>query len=68
MSTGGDDESGTVRTLQFQALQSRAIDSIKAGKLELGLAKGKQLHEVSHDEFDDIAHEVGLQRGEPKRN
>jgi len=31
-------------------------------------AKGKQLHEVSHDEFDDIAHEVGLQRGEPKRN
>jgi hypothetical protein len=24
--------------------------------------RGKQLHEVSHDEFDDIAHEVGLKR------
>ena len=31
-------------------------------------AKGKQLHEVSHDEFDDIAHEVGLQRGDTKQN
>jgi seryl-tRNA(Sec) selenium transferase len=31
-------------------------------------AKGKQLHEVSHDEFDDIAHEVGLQRGDTKEN
>ena len=31
-------------------------------------AKGKQLHEVSHDEFDDIAHEVGLQRGDSKQN
>ena len=27
-------------------------------------AKGKQLHEVSHDEFDEIAHEVGLQRSQ----
>jgi hypothetical protein len=25
-------------------------------------AKGKQLEEVSHDEFDDIAQSVGLQR------
>lgn len=25
-------------------------------------ARGKQLHEVSHQEFDDIAHEVGLKR------
>ena len=24
--------------------------------------RGKQLHEVSHQEFDDIAHEVGLKR------
>ena len=24
--------------------------------------RGKELHEVSHDEFDDIAHEVGLKR------
>lgn len=31
-------------------------------------AKGKQLHEISHDEFDDIAHEVGLQRGDTKQN
>ena len=31
-------------------------------------AKGKQLHEVSHDEFDDIAYEVGLQRGDTKEN
>ena len=31
-------------------------------------ARGKQLHEVSHDEFDDIAHEVGLQRGDSKQN
>ncbi len=29
-------------------------------------AKGKQLHEVSYDEFDDIAHEFGLQRGDTK--
>ena len=29
-------------------------------------ARGKQLHEVSHDEFDDIAHEVGLKRVPPK--
>jgi len=25
-------------------------------------ARGKQLHEVSHEEFDEIAHEVGLKR------
>jgi seryl-tRNA(Sec) selenium transferase len=31
-------------------------------------AKGKQLHQVSHDEFDDIAHEVGLQRADTKQN
>jgi len=31
-------------------------------------ARGKQLHEVSHDEFDDIAHEVGLKRHEPKQS
>jgi hypothetical protein len=27
--------------------------------------RGKQLHEVSHEEFDDIANEVGLKRTEP---
>jgi len=31
-------------------------------------AKGKQLQDVSPDEFDDIAHSVGLQRHEPGRN
>jgi len=24
--------------------------------------RGKQLHDVTHEEFDDIAHEVGLKR------
>ena len=28
-------------------------------------AKGKQLEEVSHEEFDDIAQSAGLQRQEP---
>ena len=27
--------------------------------------RGKELHEVGHDEFDDIAHEVGLKRAAP---
>ena len=27
--------------------------------------RGKQLHEVSHQEFDDIANEVGLKRAAP---
>jgi 5'-3' exonuclease len=31
-------------------------------------AKGKELHEVSHDEFDDIAQSVGLKRHQPDRN
>ena len=31
-------------------------------------AKGKQLEEVSHEEFDDIAHEVGVKRDNPKLN
>ena len=30
--------------------------------------RGKELHEVSRDEFDDIAHAVGLKRAEPPRN
>jgi hypothetical protein len=29
-------------------------------------AKGKQLEEVSHEEFDKIAHSVGLHRQKPK--
>lgn len=31
-------------------------------------AKGKRLDEVSREEFDDLAHSVGLQRSEPDRN
>lgn len=30
--------------------------------------KGKELHEVSAEEFDDIAHSVGLHRNTPERN
>ena len=32
--------------------------------------RGKELHEVSHQEFDDIAQEVGLKRvdAQPKQN
>jgi hypothetical protein len=29
-------------------------------------ARGKQLETVSHEEFDDIAQEVGLKKAEPK--
>jgi seryl-tRNA(Sec) selenium transferase len=29
-------------------------------------SRGKQLEEVSHEEFDDIAHEVGLKKFEPR--
>jgi hypothetical protein len=29
-------------------------------------ARGKHLEEVSHEEFEDIAHEVGLKKMEPK--
>jgi len=31
-------------------------------------AKGKELHEVSREEFDDIAHSVGLKRHPPGTN
>lgn len=31
-------------------------------------ARGKLLHEVSGQEFDDIAHEVGLKRHAPDKN
>ncbi len=41
----------------------------KAIKINEKLAKrGKQLHEVSAEEFDDIAHEVGLRRGDSSTN
>ena len=31
-------------------------------------SRGKQLEEVSHEEFDDIAHEVGLKKFKPSGN
>lgn len=31
-------------------------------------ARGKQLEQVSREEFDDIAHEVGLKRSDSKQN
>jgi len=31
-------------------------------------ARGKQLEEVSHQEFDDIAHSVGFQRQQTDQN
>jgi len=31
-------------------------------------ARGKQLEQVSSEEFDDIAHEVGLKRHAPEKN
>ena len=41
----------------------------KAIKINEKLARrGKQLHEVSSEEFDDIAQEVGLQRNRPDQN
>ena len=41
----------------------------KAIKISEKLAdKGKHLHEVSREEFDDIAHSVGLHRHQPEKN
>jgi hypothetical protein len=31
-------------------------------------ARGKQLEEVGRDEFDDIAHELGLKKHNPRAN
>ena len=41
----------------------------KAIKINEKLAKkGKSLDEVSREEFDEVAHEVGLRRVEPPKN
>jgi hypothetical protein len=41
----------------------------KAIKINEHLAKkGKELHQVSYEEFDDIAHTVGLRRQAPHHN
>ena len=31
-------------------------------------SRGKRLEEVSHEEFDDIVHDVGLHRHDPAQN
>lgn len=49
--------------------ETHEVMTEKAVKINEKLsAKGKQLHEVSREEFDDIAHEVGLVRQQPERN
>ncbi|MGN6385811.1 MAG: hypothetical protein ACTHMT_06185 [Verrucomicrobiota bacterium] len=49
--------------------ETHEVMTEKAVKINEKLsAKGKQLHEVSREEFDDIAHEVGLVRHQPERN
>lgn len=45
--------------------ETHEVMTEKAIKINEKLAaKGKQLEEVSRDEFDDIAHSVGLHRGD----
>jgi hypothetical protein len=47
--------------------ETHEVMTEKAIKINEKLAaKGKQLEEVTHEEFDDIAHSVGLHRQEPK--
>ena len=49
--------------------ETHEVMTEKAIKINEKLAdKGKSLDEVSHEEFDDIAHEVGLKRHQPDRN
>ena len=51
---GGSEETHEVMTEQVIKINEKLA------------AKGKQLEEVTHEEFDDIAHSVGLHRQEPK--
>ena len=47
--------------------ETHEVMTEKAIKINEKLAaKGKQLEEVSHEEFDEIAHSLGLHRHEPK--
>jgi hypothetical protein len=49
--------------------ETHEVMTEKAIKINEKLAaKGKQLEEVSHEEFDEIAHSVGLHRHDPKKN
>jgi len=48
--------------------ETHAVMTEKAVKINEKLkARGKQLEEVSRDEFDDIAHEVGLKPVKPAK-
>lgn len=48
--------------------ETHEIMTEKAIKINEQLqAKGKRLEDVSHEEFDDIAHSVGLHRHPPKQ-
>jgi hypothetical protein len=47
--------------------ETHEVMTEKAVKINEKLAaKGKQLEEVSHEEFDEIAHSVGLHRQKPE--
>ena len=47
--------------------ETHEVMTEKAIKINEKLAaKGKQLEDVSHEEFDDIAHSVGLRRQKPE--
>jgi hypothetical protein len=47
--------------------ETHEVMAEKAIKINEKLAaKGKQLEDVSHEEFDEIAHSVGLHRQDPK--
>ena len=47
--------------------ETHEVMTEKAVKINEKLkARGKQLEEVSRDEFDDIAHEVGLKPVKPR--
>jgi hypothetical protein len=49
--------------------ETHEVMTEKAIKINEKLAaKGKQLEEVSREEFDDIAHSVGLTRHNPEAN
>ncbi len=49
--------------------ETHEVMTEKAIKINEKLAaKGKELEEVSREEFDDIAHSVGLQRPDPNTN
>ena len=48
--------------------ETHAAMTEKAVKINEKLKeRGQQLETVSHEEFDDIAHEVGLKRAKPEK-